>query len=315
MDNKKKNQWNSIYLLMLFVPLFWGGSFSTAEHVVTEIPSLVAATIRFALAGIILMIYVTIKSEWNINVLKKRWKGLLLVSLTGIFGYNAFFFLGLNYTSAINGSLIIATMPLFVTLGAVLFLRETWSSKIGISLVLSLIGVIIVITKGSLDTFLSLSFNKGDLLFIAALTCGVLYSLVGKAVMIDVSPLFATTIMTLIGSIFLAISSFFEGGWETVPSLSLQGWLEMFYMVVCGTLIGYIIFNKGVEQIRASKTSIYLNLTPIVTTLFSVMLYSSTITWKQILGMIMVLMGVYIATSKSVSKSKVFVKQRTNRRV
>ena len=46
---------------------------------------------------------------------------------------------------------------------------------------LSLIGVIVVITSGSINTLMSLSFNKGDLLFIAALICGVLYSLTGKS--------------------------------------------------------------------------------------------------------------------------------------
>ncbi len=130
---ENNNKANSMYVLMLAVPLFWGGSFSTAEHVVTEIPPLVAATLRFGIAGIILMMYVSIKSEWDIGALKKRWKGLLLVSLTSIFGYNALFFFGLTYTSAINGSLIIATMPVFVALGAILFLKETWSSKIGVS--------------------------------------------------------------------------------------------------------------------------------------------------------------------------------------
>lgn len=78
----------------------------------------------------------------------------------------------------------------------------------------------------------------------------------------------------------------------------------MFYMVVCGTLVGYIIFNKGVEQIGASKASIYLNLTPIVTTLISVLFYGSIMTWKQVMGMILVLIGVYIATAKTTNQSK-----------
>lgn len=63
-----------------------------------------------------------------------------------------------------------------------------------------------------------------------------------------------------------------------------------------GTLIGYVIFNKGVEQIGASRASIYLNLTPIVTTLFSVVLYDTIMTWQQVLGMAMVLAGVGLAT-------------------
>jgi drug/metabolite transporter (DMT)-like permease len=120
----------------------------------------------------------------------------------------------------------------------------------------------------------------------------------------DVSPLFATTIMTVMGSVFLAISSLYEGGWDKVPSMSAQSWLEMFYMVVCGTLVGYIIFNKGVEQIGASKASMYLNLTPIVTTLISVVFYGSVMSWKEVIGMLFVLIGVYIATAKSANQSK-----------
>lgn len=125
--------------------------------------------------------------------------------------------MALFYTTAINGSLIIATMPLFVALGAIVFFQEAWSGKLGISLMLSFIGVIIVITKGSIDSLVSLSFNQGDLLFLAALLCGIVYSLVGKKVVRDVSPLFTTTIMTLIGSVFLGFSSLLNGGWNKVP--------------------------------------------------------------------------------------------------
>lgn len=281
---------------MLLVPLFWGGSFSTAEHVITEIPPLVAATIRFALAGLLLLLLVTVRSEWNLQGLKTNWKGLVIISLTGIFGYNALFFVALHYTSAINGSLIIATMPLFVSLGAILFFKEAWNGKLGISLALSFIGVVLVITKGSLERLASLSFNEGDLLFIGALLCGVVYSLVGKKAVKDVSPVFATAVMTLLGSIFLGFSSISEGGWEMVPEMSLQGWMEMAYMVVCGTLIGYIIFNLGVHQIGASKASIYLNLTPIVTSLLSVWLYGASMTWSLFVGLLFVLAGVCLAT-------------------
>ena len=84
-------------------------------------------------------------------------------------------------------------------------------------------------------------------------------------------------------------------GW----GVSLQGWIEMLYMVICGTLIGYIVFNKGVEELGASKASMYLNLTPIVATSISVVLYGAAVTWQQIAGMIIVLIGVYIATVKS----------------
>ena len=106
--------------------------------------------------------------------------------------------------------------------------------------------------------------------------------------------------MTVLGTVFLAGLSLYEDGWGKVGAFSLQGWIEMLYMVICGTLIGYIVFNKGVEELGASKASMYLNLTPIVATSISVVLYGAAVTWQQIAGMIIVLIGVYIATVKSI---------------
>lgn len=297
MENKNKNQSGNMYLLMLLVPLFWGGAFATAKHVITEVPPLVAATLRFGITGIILVIFITIQKEWQWQVIRNRWKGLLFIGFIGIFGYNALFFTALKYTSATNGALIIAAMPVFTMLGAVLLGKEKWNNKSGTGLALSMIGVIMVIVKGSLSNLFALSFNLGDILFVGALLCGVVYALMGESMLKGIPVMLSNTIMMLSGAVFLAISTVFEGGWDQVVNMSVQSWIEMFYMVVCGTLIGYVIFNKGVESLGGSKASLYLNLTPIVATLLAVIAYGSSITLIQIVGMVIVLVGVYMATT------------------
>lgn len=297
MENKNKNQSGNMYLLMLLVPLFWGGAFATAKHVITEVPPLVAASLRFGITGIILVIFITIQKEWQWQVIRNRWKGLLFIGFIGIFGYNALFFTALKYTSATNGALIIAAMPVFTMLGAVLLGKEKWNNKSGIGLALSMIGVIMVIVKGSLSNLFALSFNLGDILFVGALLCGVVYALMGESMLKGIPVMLSNTIIMLSGAVFLAISTVFEGGWDQVVNMSVQSWVEMFYMVVCGTLIGYVIFNKGVESLGGSKASLYLNLTPIVATLLAVIAYGSSITLIQIVGMVIVLVGVYMATT------------------
>lgn len=299
MENKNKNQSRNMYLLMLLVPLFWGGAFATAKHVITEVPPLVAATLRFGITGIILVTIITVQKEWQWQVIRNRWKGLIFIGFIGIFGYNAFFFTALKYTSATNGALIIAAMPVFTMLGAVILGKEKWNNKAGVGLAISMIGVIIVIVKGSFSVLFSLSYNLGDLLFVGALLCGVMYALMGESMLKGIPMMVSNTIMMLSGAVFLAVSTVFEGGWSQVVSMSVQSWIEMFYMVVCGTLIGYVIFNKGVESIGGSKASLYLNLTPIVATLLAVIVYDSSITSIQIVGMVMVLVGVYITTNQT----------------
>ncbi|QZT35365.1 DMT family transporter [Caldalkalibacillus thermarum TA2.A1] len=279
---------------MLFVPLFWGGAFPAAQHVITEISPITAAAIRFGAAGLILLLISLYRSEWNFKEIKQRWAGLLLMALTGIFAYNAFFFYALNYTSAINGSLIMATTPILMTLGAVLFLKEPWHMRLGIGLLLSLTGVLLVVTQGSLRTLLSLSYNMGDLLFILALVSWVTHGLIGKIVMRGITPLLTTTFTSLVGSVGLLIWSLFEGGWRSVPLMSVQAWLEMMYMIVFATVLAFFLWNKGVHEIGASIASMFMNLVPINASWIAVAFYGSTITWKQITGMLLVITSVFL---------------------
>ncbi|HLS59992.1 MAG TPA: DMT family transporter [Virgibacillus sp.] len=292
----KSEQSVAIYFWLLLAPLFWGGAFVAAEHVITEVPPITAAALRFGVAGLILLILVVWRGQVNFNGIMKQWVPLFLMALTGIFGYNLFFFIGLDMTSAINGSLIMATSPVFMTIGAVLFLHEEWNKRVGLGLILSLLGVLVVISQGSLATIVQLDFNRGDLLFIGGLICWVSHGLLGKMVMREVSPLITTTVTTIIGSILLVVTSVIENGWQTVPQMSLQGWGEMLFMVICSSVIAFLVWNQGIQQVGASKASIYMNLVPVSTALIAVFIYGSVITVTQMLGMLIVIIGIYVVT-------------------
>ncbi|WP_188456057.1 DMT family transporter [Virgibacillus oceani] len=300
----KSDQSIAIYFLLLLVPLFWGGAFVAAEHVITEIPPVTAAAFRFGSAGMLLLLFVLWQKKLDFTAIRKQWRALLLMAITGIFGYNVFFFIALDITTAINGSLIVATTPVLVTLGAVLFLGEVWNKQLGFGLLLSLIGVIVVISKGSLTTLVSLEFNLGDLLFIGGLLSWVAHGLLGKAAMRDVSPVVTTTLTTLIGSVLLFIVSLFEHSWGKLMVMSSQAWGEMVFMIICSSVIGFLLWNSGIKRIGASKSSIYMNLVPINTAWIAVVLYDSTITWTQIIGMAMVIAGVYFVTLHPYLKTK-----------
>jgi len=286
-----------IYVLMLFVPLFWGGAFVAAEHVITEIPPLIAAAFRFLMAGLLLLIILLLSRQFKWVQFRKRWWTILLMALTGIFGYNLFFFYGLQSTTAINGSLIIATTPAIMTLGAVIIFKEQWNKYIGLGIVLSFIGVIVVLTDGKLATLFQLEFNKGDLLFLLALVCWVSHGLLGRRVMQEVSALVTTTISTLVGAILLmAVTLPKVSEWQLLMTMSKQSWLEMLFMIICSSVLAFLLWNYGVQKIGAAQASIYLNLVPINTALLAVFVYGSPLLISQIVGMLIVIVGVYFVT-------------------
>ncbi|ASS77024.1 EamA family transporter [Tumebacillus algifaecis] len=294
----------SIYLLLLLVPLFWGGAFGASKHVLSEIPPFVTATLRFGLAGLILVGWLTLKKGWDLKLLKERWKGLLLLSLTGIFGYNAFFFMGLQFTSATNGSLVVAMNPVSTTLAAVIFLGEAWSRRLGLGMALSLCGLLVVITGGSWETIRTMSFNTGDIMLLGSVASWSIYSATGKVLLKGMSSLFVTTVTTVAGAIALFVASLFEGGWAKVPDLSMQAMVELVYMAVFASVIAFVVWNLGIQRIGASRTSAYVNLVPICATTIAVLLYGEQVTWAHAVGVMLTVSGVLI-TTRSPSQQKV----------
>jgi drug/metabolite transporter (DMT)-like permease len=92
----------------------------------------------------------------------RRWPGLLLLAVTGVFIYNVFFNVGMKYTSAINAVLVIVVNPVTTAIVAVTLLGEPWSWRLVAGVTLSFLGVLATITKGSLAVLTSLSFNSGS---------------------------------------------------------------------------------------------------------------------------------------------------------
>ena len=286
----------SIYFIMLTVPLFWGGAFGSTKHVLSELPPLTTSAVRFLLAGLLLAGWLVIRREWDKKVIKENWLGLTGLGLSGVLAYNYFFAVGLQYTSAITGALVVVINPVTTALVAVMFLGETWSWRLGLGITASLAGVMTVITQGDLAALTGLALNYGELLLFGAVASWTTYTILGKIVMKKVKPALATTVSTLIGAGFLVLASLGEGAWHTLPGLSGQVMAELVYLAVFATVAAFIMFNVGIARIGASKASAYINLMPVNAMLIAWLVYGETITVMHLAGMVLVITGVCLTT-------------------
>ena len=293
-----------IYLLMLLAPLFWGGAFGSTKHVLAELPPLTVAAVRFLLAGLLMSGWACWRGEWQWRTIRESWFVLLLLAVFGIFGYNALFNIGMQYTSAINGALVIVINPVTTSLVAVLFFGERWSWRQGIGAALSMSGVLTVITRGDLAVLRALSLNQGDLLLLGAVLLWTTYAILSKLVMRKVSPLLSTAVSMLLGALLLLVASLPEQGWSRLPGVSLQVMLELVYLAVGATFIAFLIFNIGVREIGASKASAYINLMPVSAVLIAVLFYGEPVTLVHGVGMICVMSGVLLTTRAAATGGK-----------
>ena len=244
------------------------------------------------------------RGEWDWPAVRDSWLGLLGLGIVGIFGYNALFNIGMQYTSAINGALVIVANPVTTSLVAALFLGEHWSFRQGLGASLSFLGVLTVITQGDLSTLFSLSLNKGDLILLAAVLTWTGYASLGKIVMRRISPTLATAVSMVVGGFLLLLASLPERGWAKLPGISWQVAAELAYLAIFASFIAFLVFNVGVREIGAGKASAYINLMPVAAVLIAALLYGEVVTRAHVIGMLFVMTGVLLTTRGSIDTKK-----------
>ncbi|MDR6224598.1 DMT family transporter [Desmospora profundinema] len=274
------------------VAIFWAGVFHVGHWTMDEMEPMTTAFLRFTVAAITLwplLVWMEPK-DWRV----RRGEVLPLIGLgcTGIFLYNAGFFYGLEGSGPVTASVVIASIPMVTALLSALILKETFTGRQAVGLVLSFAGVFLVVTEGRWE----LAGWKGG--GIAWLTLAVFsfsfYTILGRRWMVGITPLKATAYATAWGAVGLGIAAFFTGGWFPEQS-SLGSWLGIGYMAWFATVWGFVWWNKGVARWGAGRTAVFLNMVPLFTLLITVVT-GEVPTLFQITGTCLVVAGVSLAT-------------------
>ncbi|WP_038084889.1 DMT family transporter [Tumebacillus flagellatus] len=288
------NNW-LIYVLLVFSTVFWGGNFNAGKLAVENLPPFTAAALRFGLASIVMLLILFAKEKVNREALKQNFRSFVLLGLIGVFGFNVLFFVGLKYTSAVNGSLIMATNPLVTVLFAILILKDKFTAQRAVGFALSLIGVVAVICKGSLTVLTSLNFSVGDLIILGGNICWALYGVLGRKIVKNSTPLLTTTVTMVIGAIVMIPFALAET--QKMPLLDQSGsvWGAILFMALLGSVLAYLWWNQGIAKIGAGNTSIFFNLVPVFTMVITV-ISGSSVTLAQIVGGLLVISGVVFSS-------------------
>jgi drug/metabolite transporter (DMT)-like permease len=292
-----------IYLKLLLTAIFWGGTFVAGRLVAQNIGPYSIAFLRFTIASVLLLLL-----TWRIEGKLPRLKGpqiipVILLGITGIFIYNVMFFKGLKIIEAGRASLIIATCPIFITMCSAIFLKEKIDLVKGLGIVVSVCGAVIVISKGNISRVLEGGLGLGELYIFCCVLSWVAYSLIGKTVMNNLSPLASVSYSAAIGAVALSIPAFFEGLAQNITSQSVIDWLCISYLGVFGTVIGFVWYYQGVERIGPTKAGLFINFVPISAILCAFFILREPITLSLAVGAVLVISGVYLTNKITKIKS------------
>lgn len=283
---------NLIHLLVTASAFFWGANFILAGPVLADLPPLWAAALRFLLgAGV--MLAIARRQGEDLWRLAKRHAGVyLLLGLVGIAAFNVLFFNAMRTTSADNGALIMATNPLLTTLLAAALLGERAGRRHLAALPVALAGVAVVVSHGDPERLARLQFAEGDLLMLAANLTWASFNVASRRLMPQGSAVANTALMMAAGAAILLAAAVAGGVHFALPGL--RAGLALAVMAVGGSVLAYLFWGFGIQQLGAGRTSLFLNLVPVFAMLMSSALGDPPTT-AQIAGGLLVLAGVVTA--------------------
>ncbi len=288
------------YLSLVFTMLLWGGTFIAGRLLAGSVEPASAAFLRFLIASAAMLIVTRLVDKKLVVPPKKMWLPLTLLGMTGVFAYNVFFFNGLHHISAGRAALIIASTPLVITLFASLFLRERLSALKSCGVLLSLIGAITVISNGHPGSLFSGGFGPGERAMVGCVFSWSAYSLIGRSVLSNISPLAAVCYSSIIGTLLLLVPALSEGLLQHLENFSTAAWASLVYLGIGGTALGFSFYYQGIKKIGATRAGIFINLVPVFSILLSWLMLDESIKSIVLLGGLLVLVGVALTNIQKV---------------
>lgn len=285
----------TVYLKLAFVAFVWGGTFIAGRAVAQEMPAIVAATARFAVAAMLLVLLAWRMEGGLPRLSRSQMLATAALGLTGIFLYNLCFFGALGNIPAGRAALFIALNPIVTALAAALILRERLTSRKWAGIALAFTGAAIVITRGDLAGAMhdiTQSLGIGELLMLGCVFSWAAYTLIGRRALTNLSPLVATTYAALWGLLFLSIGGATQLGDMDWQSVTLKSWAAVVYLAAFGTVIGFVWYYDGVKAIGPSRASVFNNLVPVFGVALAAIILGEAVLISMVVGGLLVVAGV-----------------------
>ena len=289
-------------IFLVLTSLLWSGNFVISRATNADIGPLTLSTARWCVVALLLL-------PWTIHRLRLAKLTLLqylkisLMAVLAVSCYNTFVYIGLQYTTAPNGVLFNSTIPFWVLLVGAIFLNKKLSRNDIIGMLLSLLGVIILVTHGHWKNILALEFSKGDLWIITAACCWGIYTAMlplWRPPQLDV--LSYLGILACIGVIFIAMLRWFNPYQEASLVWSLQNILVILYVSIFASIVAWVMFIQGVKAVGPEIGGQTIHLMPVFVAVLAYIFLDEKLYSYHYIGAAFIFLGL-ICTNRSRHKS------------
>jgi len=285
--------------------LLWSGNMIVGRAVSGAIPPFALALIRWTGASCVVLPFAVRHIVADRAVLRRAWKPVLLLGLTGVASFNAFIYSGLRHTTATNAILLQAGIPPLVLLLDRLLFRIRANGWQVIGVLLSTLGVLVIISAGELARLLGLRFGSGDLLVLCGVTAWAIYTSLLKLrpACHPLSFLGVTFTIGVIAILPLAATEAAESARIHWTAKVIGGCA---YVALLPSVVAYFLFNAAVAEVGAGRAGQTINLMPLFGALLAAAILGEPLERFHLVGMALIAVGI-AASWMTIRRTKVRV--------
>ena len=287
------------YIMLILATLFWAGNFTIGKFAYTEnVPPYSLAFLRWTLVWVILIPFTyqeisKIKTEVKNNLSLFFILGFTSVGIFSAFTYNA-----LNYTQVINASLFNTAIPVSIILVCFLLKIEKTNIFQISGLIVSVLGILAIITRLDLNILLTLNFNKGDIYMVIAIISWGIYSAFLKKKTFNIPLLSLVHVVCTFGLIILFPAFLFELAQGKTTEVNSNLIFILFYIAIFPSIGSYYCWAGAVSIIGANRAGIFLSLIPLFSTIFAMIFFNEKFLFFHFIGSVLIILGLFLSNKK-----------------
>jgi drug/metabolite transporter (DMT)-like permease len=286
----------AVHAKLLGMAVLWGASWPAGKVLAQSMPPLTGAAWRFAFAVLILLVWMGIARGWP-RLSGRQWASLALAGAVGVFGYAVFFMLGLQLVPASRAALVVTTNPVFTTLLAVWLFKEHFNGRIGLGMLMAVLGAATVLTRGAPWELFAGALGRGEWLLLGCVATWTGYTLISRGLLKGIDTLTSTALGAVFGTALLIVTALLLDGPPALSAPTRWGptvWLAMGFLALGATVLAYAWYFDGVAQLGAGTAASYISLVPVFGVSSSILLLGEPLDTSLLIGGALAVAGVVV---------------------
>ena len=293
-----KNFFLAVFLLTS-ASFFWSGNFFAGKIAyLSDLTPFKLGFFRWLLAMLILLPFTYSEIIRNYNYYKKN---ILLMTFLGFLAvtvFNSLTYISLQTTLIINSTLMASIAPvLMIGFSWLIFKTKTTILQFA-GIFLSLLGAFSIILKGNINNLFNLYFTSGDVWMFTAVVSWCLYSVLLKKIDNSISQLASLQVMVILGLLFIFPLYIIENyNTSFLPTQKID-FVIIIYVAIFASIIAFFSWNKGVSIIGPNRSSLFLHLIPVFSSIWAVSFLNEKFSFFHLIGIIFILSGIILSNIK-----------------